>query len=322
MFGPVVQLGRTSPSRSVLPRSSSFNSQNKPNTQLFTSTSETDLNEFKLWLVNKEFSASYIKNIMPCVKKFGYLVNSENLRELHLLGNWQRTHAIKALIMLSKFLGTYTQFKDRLDQHGLKMYRTNGLTAFLRILNANNKDTLQWLNQTMPSLRDNERVFAKFLKLSGLRVTEGITSFNLCIKLASEGRLKEYYDSDLRVLCHFKFPKIFIRRSKACYITFIKPQLLEEICSSSPVSYASIRKRLEHFNITMRFNELRDIFGTTLVNHGILEIEQNLCCGRIPVSIFIRHYWSPKLKELGFRVFKALESLSSEKTHEPISIRA
>jgi intergrase/recombinase len=259
---------------------------------------------------------------MPCAKKYGYLVSSSNLRELELLGNWSRTHAIKALIMLSKYLGSYTEFKARLNQHGIKMYRTNGLTAFLRILNANNKDTLQWLNQTMPYLRDNEQIFAKFLKLSGLRVSEAITSFNLCIELANENRLSEYYDSNLNVLCHFKYPKMFIRRSKACYITFIKPELLNEICNSQPVTYASIRKKLERSKIPMRFNELRDIFGTHLVNNGILEIEQNLCCGRIPVSIFIRHYWSPKLNELGERVFKALETLSSEEFKQPIAVTA
>jgi hypothetical protein len=70
-----------------------------------------------------------------------------------------------------------------------------------------------------------------------------------------------------------------------------------------------MQKRLERNNIKMRFNELRDIFGTTIVNNGILENEQDLVCGRIPVSIFIRHYWSPKLKELGNRIFKALETI-------------
>jgi intergrase/recombinase len=249
---------------------------------------------------------------MPCAKKYGYLIYRSNLRELELLGNWQRTHAIKALIMLSKYLGTYTEFKAKLTQHGIKMYRTNGLTAFLRILNANNKDTLEWLNRTLPYLRENERIFAKFLKLSGLRVSEGIAGFNLCIKLARANRVHEYYDKDLKVLCHFKYPKTFIRRSKCAFITFITPELLTEICNSQPVSYASIRKRLERNKISMCFNELRDIFGTHLVNNGILEIEQNLCCGRIPVSIFIRHYWSPRLKELGNRIFKALESIDSE----------
>jgi hypothetical protein len=64
-----------------------------------------------------------------------------------------------------------------------------------------------------------------------------------------------------------------------------------------------MRKRLERKHIHLRFNELRDKFGTHLLSHGILEAEINLCQGRIPVDIFIRPYWSPKLKELGKRFF-------------------
>jgi len=80
----------------------------------------------------------------------------------------------------------------------------------------------------------------------------------------------------------------------------MKPEFLKEI------PYSSFRKRLDRKKMKLRFNELRDYFGTYLLNHGILEAEIDLCQGRIPVDIFIRHYWSPKLKELGYRVFKAL----------------
>ena len=139
-------------------------------------------------------------------------------------------------------------------------------------------------------------------------MTEGITAFNLIIKLYNEGKIAEYYNGTFNLLQHFKFPKLFIRKTKNAYITFIRPILLKEICKSSPVSYTAIRKRLERCNVKMRFNVLRDIFGTTLVNNGVTEMEQNLCCSCIPCSIFIRHYWSPKLKELGNRVFKALEN--------------
>jgi hypothetical protein len=247
--------------------------------------------------------------MLPYVKKYNHIFFNGNLTELDSLSKHVLNHALKALTLLSKYTGTYSQFRTEVAQHGIKWYRTDALSAFLRILDANNKGTLEWFNQTMPSLKENERLFAKFLKLSGLRVSEGINSFNLCIKLSNQGRLNEYFDSHLSVLCHFKHPKLFIRHSKACYITFIKPELLKEICCSQPVSYAAIRKRLERNHIKMRFNELRDIFGTTLVNNGILEIEQNLCCGRIPVNIFIRHYWSPHLKELGDRVFEALRGI-------------
>jgi hypothetical protein len=61
----------------------------------------------------------------------------------------------------------------------------------------------------------------------------------------------------------------------------------------------------------MRFDEFRDYFGTHLVNNGILEIEQNLVCGRIPIGIFIRHYWSPKLKELGIRILSATSKMET-----------
>jgi hypothetical protein len=246
---------------------------------------------------------------MPYARKYGHIIYRGNLTELDALPKHILNHALKALTLISKYLGIYKEFKARLDQHGIKWYRTDALAAFLRILNANNKGTLQWLEQTLPYLRENEQLLAKFLKLSGLRVSEGIASFNLCIKLARENRISEYYDNDLNVLCHFKYPKLFIRRSKACYITFITQEFLSKICNSEIVTYAQIRKRLERNKIPMRFNELRDIFGTHLVNNGILEIEQNLVCGRIPVSIFVRHYWSPKLKELGNRIFKALASI-------------
>lgn len=76
-----------------------------------------------------------------------------------------------------------------------------------------------------------------------------------------------------------------------------------------------MRKRLNRKHMRLRFNELRDKFGTYLLSHGILEAEINLLQGRIPVDIFIRHYWSPKLKELGNRIFKALQIIE----RDPIS---
>lgn len=108
---------------------------------------------------------------------------------------------------------------------------------------------------------------------------------------------------------HFKYPKLFIRRTKNCFITFITKDFLNEIASSETVTYSSIRKRLQRNNTAMRFNEFRDYFGTYMLQHGLLEAEVNLLQGRIPVSVFIRHYWSPKLKELGARIFNAIEIL-------------
>jgi hypothetical protein len=81
-----------------------------------------------------------------------------------------------------------------------------------------------------------------------------INSFNLTINLGKTGKLSEYYDSELRVLCHFKYPKLFIRRTKACYITFIKPEFLNEIAASQPATYSSLRKKIERNKMKLRFN--------------------------------------------------------------------
>ena len=228
---------------------------------------------------------------------------------LDLLTNDVKTSATKALILLAKYHGRYSQFKARLNEYGIKLYRPNSLDAFLRILNAGNSDIMQYYRKILPILRKNERLFAKYLLHSGLRVSEAIASFNQIITLSKQNKLNEYYDENINCLCHFKYPKQFIRRTKNCYITFVTREFLDEISQSQNVTYSSIRKRLQRKKLTMRFDEFRDYFGTHLVNNGILEIEQNLLCGRIPIGIFVRHYWSPKLKELGNRVFQALKTI-------------
>ena len=265
--------------------------------------------EFEKW-VRAKYSVSYRRAVLCYVKKYHHLLKADsNLRDLELLTNDVKSSVVKSLLLYSKFNGCYSQFKDRLNQYGIKLYRPDSLNAFLRILNASNTNTLEHYNEILPLLKDNERVYAKFLLNSGLRVSEGINSFNLNINLANEGKLSEYYDDNLGCLMHFKCPKLFIRHTKNAFITFISKSLLEQIAECQPVTYYSIRKRLERKKKPMRLNEFRDYFGTTLVNNGILEIEQNLVCGRIPISIFIRHYWSPKLKELGERILNATSKM-------------
>ena len=134
------------------------------------------------------------------------------------------------------------------------------------------------------------------MKVSGIRCTEAILAFNKIIELAKDGKLDEYYEKNLGCLMHFKYPKLFLRGKKNVYISFVSESLINQIANSQPLTYVTIRKRLNRYKLTMRLSELRDYFGSYLLQHGILELEVNLLQGRIPVSIFIRHYWSPKLE--------------------------
>jgi intergrase/recombinase len=232
-----------------------------------------------------------------------------DVKGVSLVPTSNRNNVIKALTVLSKFTGQHEQFKSSLKNFGIKLHKQNGIESFLRMLKANESDILDWYVKAYDAVRDNERLYLSFCKVSGIRKEEAINSFNLIIELAKQSRLSEYYDSELNCLMHFKYPQMFLRNTKNVYISFVPERLINQIINSQPITYPQIRKRMNRYKLKVRISELRDYFGTSLLQHGILEQDVNLLQGRIPVSVFIRHYWSPRLKELGNRVFKALETL-------------
>jgi len=77
--------------------------------------------------------------------------------------------------------------------------------------------------------------------------------------------------------------------------------LVSAIERSRKVSYSTIRKRLTRHKQNLRFKELRSYFATYLGQHGILAEYIELLQGRIPKSVFDRHY----LKIEDFKVLKA-----------------
>jgi len=272
-----------------------------------------DWNEFAKWVI-KKYAKTYSPTILCYTRKYHYLLYG-NLKELDNLTESTKATVVKGLIILSKFLGIHQQFKQRLLDYGIKIHRPNSFDTFIRILNTNsngNNNILKWLSEVQPILNDSENTFLRFCLYSGLRKSEALLSFNRIIELNNKGLLNEYYDANLNCLKHFVYPKDCIRKTKNCFITFITEDLLKQICNSKPVSYNAIRKKLERKNIKMRINELRDYYGTYLLNHGILEAEINLCQGRIPPSIFIKHYWSPKLSELSNRILSILKDLEKQ----------
>ena len=197
---------------------------------------------------------------------------------------------IKALTILSKYIGQHEQFKSKLKNHGVHSRKQSIIESFLRILKASNSDILDWYSKAIAVLRPNEQLYLRFTKITGIRKQEAIYSFNKIIELARENRLSEYYDPELNVLMHFKYPELFLRRTKNCYISFVPQDLVNTIANSKEVSYSMIRNRLTRKGLKVRVNELRDYFGTYLRKHNVTKEEIDLLQGRIPSEIFIRHY--------------------------------
>jgi hypothetical protein len=271
---------------------------------------QLNINDFNQWVSNR-YAKSYQVTIISYVRKYSHILFSDNLRELDNLPASIRNNVIKSLTILSKYLGIYNQWHGKLNQFGIKLNGVSNYNAFLRIMgssNNSNNNVLQWVKDIKPFLRDSENLFIKFLLETGIRKEEGISSFNMIIELARENRLNEYYNQSLSCLCHFKYPKLFIRRTKNVFLSFINDSLISEISIANPTSYSAMRKRLREKNMHIRMNELRDYFATLLLNNGFNELEVNLLQGRIS-GILFKHYWSPKLSELRDRIFRALADL-------------
>jgi intergrase/recombinase len=265
-----------------------------------------DWAEFKDW-VFKKYAISYAHTIMLYTKKYNHLLTG-NLREIDKIPETTRNNAVKSLIILSKYLGVHEEFKCALKSYGVKLQRPDAFSSFTRMYTNPSSDLWKWYVEVEKILRPEEQLFLKYLKLSGLRKEEGITSFNLIIALSKQNKLTEYLNED-GLLEHFKYKKPFLRGTKNVYISILAAETISEISRSQPVTYNSIIKRLQRKHQRCRLNELRDYFGTFMVRHGLIKEEVDLLQGRIPPSIFIRHYWSPSFKELRNRTLKALAEM-------------
>ena len=72
----------------------------------------------------------------------------------------------------------------------------------------------------------------------------GTQTRNSGIKFECEG----FYNSEIEVLEHFKYPDTFLRTTKNVLISLIPVELIDEIVASEPIPYSMQKGRLFMFN--------------------------------------------------------------------------
>jgi hypothetical protein len=271
------------------------------------------LDHFKVFIYEK-YCKSYASQILNFVIRDGKEL-IENPFKLLSLKPSVRRNALKSMVCLSKFLGCYEEYKVKLKSYGIKW--SNEDTAFNGFLSIFSKqhDTLgAWVKQIQPLTSDSEKLFLRFLASTGLRRTEAITAFNMVIDLSINGKLGEYYNSELSVLEHYKH-KVFLRGTKNAYISFVPKELVDQICLSEKISYYAFHSRLNRKHIPLRFKELRSYHNSYLRKNGIISELVDVLAGRVPKSVFARHYLGEDLKVFSGQVLTIESSL--EKTLLP-----
>jgi intergrase/recombinase len=188
----------------------------------------------------------------------------------------------------------------------------NSFNSFLAIINNNHSNLGEWYSKALEVLSENEKLYLRFVLLSGIRKTEAINSMMLIQKLAREKKLSEYWNIELGILEHFKYGGLFLRNTKNVYISIVTEDLVQQIVNSQPVYYTTIRKHLEKNKLPLRIKELRSYFATYLRKNGIISEYIDLLQGRIPKSVFARHYLKVEdFKALVSQVLAVTENLES-----------
>mgnify|MGYP000145909205 CR=1 FL=1 len=274
---------------------------------------ENWLEDFREWLKSR-YSKTWASEIFRNVKRYYWMLNGD-LREVESFGQSKKNNVVKALIALSKYLGVYEEFKVGLKNYGVKLENPDSFRVFIRMMEG--RECLkEWVKECIKVLDEDTVNFIKFVMVSGLRKEEAVKSFNKIITLSHRGELERYYNFELEALEHFRFPKEFIRRTKNAFISFIPSEFIKEVANSKPISYTTLKRHLRENKLKVRLNELRDYYATFMVRNGSIREEVDFLQGRVGKSIFMRHYFSPAIKDLRDRTLTAIRKMMSELNSE------
>ena len=125
-----------------------------------------------------------------------------------------------------------------INRYQLKWSNENGIDTFNKILNGKNDYTsmVSWLKNTYKILPERYGNVLLFNALTGLRPTETCESLKII-----ESNLNEYLNRDTMVLEHFRYPDLFIRRTKNAYISIVSEKILDIAKHVNNISYTTMK---------------------------------------------------------------------------------
>ena len=268
--------------------------------------------------VQGKYCKSYASQILNFVQKHSEYLDNPSL--MLSLKPSVRRNALKSMVALSKYVGCYESYKSKLKSYGIKWINEDtAFNGFLSIFSKQHDTLGAWVKQIQPLISDSEKLFLRFLAITGLRRTEAITSFNMVIDLNVCGKLGEYYNPELSVLEHYKH-KVFLRGTKNAYISFVSKELIEQICLSQKISYYAFHSRLNRKHIPLRFKEFRSYHNSYLRKQGIISELVDVLAGRVPKSVFTRHYLGEDMRDFSIQVLGIEENLEKSLLNHSVSI--
>jgi hypothetical protein len=240
---------------------------------------------------------------------------------------------MKSLSCLARFTGRAEQWRQIRQQYQLSWSTgTEKIDAFTRFFDSEKSldVMLQWLREAVNVLPPKYANLLLFCTLTGMRGTECIEAVRLLNrpsvaesvtshqfdKSVTSNKLANlnYYDPDRQILQHYLYPNLFIRRTKAIYISIVNDDIIgiAHKIQNTP-TLAGLKKAISHSSLNMKIKYCRNIHASYLRQSGIEPEIVNMLQGRIGKDIFLRHYYSPSVSYRG-KVLDAMSELQKEIT--------
>ena len=189
--------------------------------------SEADWSKFQEWL-EKQYSHSHARAIFSfAIKYHEAAFDTAKAAELRTMSQNKAHYVMEALAAYAKYVGRYDRWIEVKKAAGLKWSTKNAVQIVQGILSQESNNAIDWLKSVLAEIPIEYRIPLIFAALTGLRIGEAIKSCRLIYDLNKENKLSDYYDKEMNMLQHFKYPKLFLRRTKNCYISFSSPRLVE-----------------------------------------------------------------------------------------------
>ena len=114
------------------------------------------------------------------------------------------------------------------------------------------------------------------------------------------------------MLQHFKYPKLFLRRTKNVYISFIDKELVQTVSKFQPTTINAVHMALKRNDcVPMQVKNLRKCYATMMRKRVEREMV-DLLQGRVDGSVFVQHYYRPLMLELKKKVLSAIDPLQKK----------
>lgn len=155
--------------------------------------------------------------------------------------------------------------------------------------------------------------FINFVAVSGLRFNEAVNSYNLIISLSAKRELDKYYDVENQVLEHYNFRKLFIRRTKKAFISYIPENLVIKISKKQNLSTFQIYNAIRTETLLKsRFGDIREYYATFMTNY-LNSAEIDFLQGPVSAGVFTRNYFNPAMiQDLEERAFLGIKAILTE----------